>query len=322
MNSPIHHANDLDPALRYAPPRVRQQGQPTPDESAPPLDRPWQRDDGNDPDFSGDREIVEMQRRLALEPEWIPEPPQSSVDDGRDLWKITLRAGAVLVFAALTAWVVVTIPSARRFGTEVVQASFPQASTGTNLTGPLQSSIAPETPPDHAERDQGKRQVGIAATAAQEPTSRWDPAEQAPSTALAAASISQPAPVQAPVPAPVITTREPSPAPQRATVDFVTRQLDRDELASMLQRADDFIKSGDLSSARLLLRRAAEAGDVHAVLALAGTFDPNVLKTLGFPEGAADIAMASLWYERAEKLGSAEAQRRQQLLATAIHSAR
>ena len=124
-----------------------------------------------------------------------------------------------------------------------------------------------------------------------------------------------------PVPAPVMTTREPSPAPPRATLDFVTRQLDRDELASMLQRADDFIKSGDLSSARLLLRRAAEAGNVHAALTLASTFDPNVLKTLGLREGAADIAMARLWYERAEKLGSTEALRRLQPLATATNSA-
>jgi hypothetical protein len=327
MNSPIHHAKDLDPVLRYAPPRVRQQGQPTSDELTSPSDKRWQRDDGSDPDFSGDREIVAMQRRLALEPEWIPEPPQSSAGDGRDLWKIILRAGAVLVFAAVTAWIAVSIPGAKRFGTEVVRASFPQASTGTNLTGtslkgPSQSSTVPETPADQAERDQPKPQVGIVATAAQEPTSRRDPAEQAPSTAPAAASISQPAPVQAPVPAPVMTTREPSPAPQRPTLDFVTRQLDPAELASMLQRADDFIKSGDLSSARLLLRRAAEAGDVRAALALAGTFDPNVLKTLGFQEAAADIAKARLWYERAEKFGSAEAQQRLQLLATTIHPER
>ena len=32
MSSPIHHANDLAPALKYAPPRVRQQGRPPPDE--------------------------------------------------------------------------------------------------------------------------------------------------------------------------------------------------------------------------------------------------------------------------------------------------
>jgi TPR repeat protein len=84
----------------------------------------------------------------------------------------------------------------------------------------------------------------------------------------------------------------------------------------MLQRADDFIQSGDLSSARLLLRRAAEAGDVHAALTLAGTFDPNVLKALGFQDAAADAAMARLWYERAEKFGSAEAAQRLQQLTT------
>jgi hypothetical protein len=108
-----------------------------------------------------------------------------------------------------------------------------------------------------------------------------------------------------------------SSAPNRTLPEFVTRKLDRDELASMRQRADDFIKSGDLSSARLLLERGAEAGDARATLTLAGTFDPNVLKTLGFREGVADIAMARFWYDRAQKLDAAEAPRRIQELATA-----
>ncbi len=69
----------------------------------------------------------------------------------------------------------------------------------------------------------------------------------------------------------------------------------------MLKRGDDFIKSGDLSTARLLLRRAAEAGEGNAALTLAGTFDPNVLKALGFRD-AGDIAMARLWYERAGEI--------------------
>jgi TPR repeat protein len=93
--------------------------------------------------------------------------------------------------------------------------------------------------------------------------------------------------------------------------------LDADELASMLRRADDLIKSGDLSSARLLLRRVAEAGDAHAAFAFAGTFDPNVLKALGLEDGAPDIALAHRWYERAAQLGSADAPRRLQQLATA-----
>jgi TPR repeat protein len=42
-----------------------------------------------------------------------------------------------------------------------------------------------------------------------------------------------------------------------------------------------------------------------------------VLTTLGFQDGAADIESARLWYERAARLGSAEARDRLQQLATA-----
>jgi TPR repeat protein len=96
----------------------------------------------------------------------------------------------------------------------------------------------------------------------------------------------------------------------------VTRHIDADELAAMLRRAKDFIKASDLSSARLLLQRAVEAGSMQAALTLAGTFDPNVLAGEGFQGGAADIAMARLWYERAEQLGSSEAPRRLRQLAS------
>jgi TPR repeat protein len=84
----------------------------------------------------------------------------------------------------------------------------------------------------------------------------------------------------------------------------------------MLQRADDLIKSGDLSSARLLLTRVAEAGDARSSFTLAGTFDPNVLKALGVQDGVPGVALARLWYERAAQFGSADAPRRLQQLAT------
>jgi hypothetical protein len=60
------------------------------------------------------------------------------------------------------------------------------------------------------------------------------------------------------------------PTPPAMPPDFVTRQLERDEVVLLLKRGADFITSGDLSSARLVLQRAAEAGDMHAALALAG----------------------------------------------------
>jgi hypothetical protein len=327
MSSPIHHANDLDPALMYAPPRVREQGPPTSSESsAPPVDWPWRRRPDGNPDFSGDRKIIEVQRRLTLDPDWVPEPPAAV--DGRDLWKITLRAAGVLGFAALIAWVVVSIPSLRLIGSEVVQASFPGTSISAYLGGPIRSTIAAKTRPERSSAQAVLADKAVPESRrVQDAASRPEPSEPAPATVpstFATAALTQPTPVQ---PTPVATTREPtppppSPPPQRTAPDFVTRQLDRDELTSLLQRADDFIKSGDLSSARLLLRRAAEAGNAYAALTLAGTFDPNVVRKLGFQDGAADVAMARLWYERAEKFGSAEAPRRLQQLTTAANAAR
>ena len=116
--------------------------------------------------------------------------------------------------------------------------------------------------------------------------------------------------------APAEIARQQPELAQPTAPDLITRQLDGDEVTSLVKRGETFIMSGDLASARLLLQRAAEAGDVHAALALAGTFDPNLLGNgLG-----ADAAMARLWYVRAARLGSAEAAQRLQQLATQVNS--
>jgi TPR repeat protein len=73
---------------------------------------------------------------------------------------------------------------------------------------------------------------------------------------------------------------------------------------------------GDLSAARLVLQRAAEANDVEAALALAGTYDPFVLQKLRVYGVSADAAMARAWYEKAKELGSAEARQRLEILAS------
>jgi hypothetical protein len=65
---------------------------------------------------------------------------------------------------------------------------------------------------------------------------------------------------------------------QTVAPGLITRQLDRDEIAALLKRGENFIRSGDLASARLVLQRAAEAGDMHAALTLAATFDPNLFQ--------------------------------------------
>jgi hypothetical protein len=85
---------------------------------------------------------------------------------------------------------------------------------------------------------------------------------------------------------------------------------DREEVAALVSRGQTYLANGDVVSARLVFRRAAEAGDAQAALALGGTYDPLVLKSLGVIGVAADKAQARGWYQKAAGLGSREAPQR------------
>ena len=80
-------------------------------------------------------------------------------------------------------------------------------------------------------------------------------------------------------------------------------QLDADDLAALLKRGDELMASGDLAAARLVLQRAADAGDARAAWTLAGTYDPVVLEKLRVHGLAPNVAKARSWYERAKQLG-------------------
>lgn len=87
-------------------------------------------------------------------------------------------------------------------------------------------------------------------------------------------------------------------------------KLQPDEIEVLLQRGKDMLKLGDVSAARLVLRRAAEANNAEAALLLASTFDPIELGELGVMGVAPDLSQALSWYLKASALGSGEAQRR------------
>jgi hypothetical protein len=268
--------------------------------------------------------MVEMRQRLALEPDWIPEPPQDA-PPRRDLWPLALQASIALAVAAGAAWVVVSVPQVTQFGRSIMPTTSSEARIWTNSRSavPPSGAISPGAVRSVAISPiAAKAPAPLPQNAAAEPAMRHaaehpdTPAPAAPAAAIDAANVRAPADLETALAERARrASREGAAATPRAAPDFVTRQLDRDELASMLRRAGDFIKSGDLSSARLLLRRAAEAGSEEAALTLAGTFDPNVLAARGFQDGAADIALARLWYERAAQFGSSEAPRRLRQLA-------
>jgi hypothetical protein len=123
------------------------------------------------------------------------------------------------------------------------------------------------------------------------------PAAAAPLAAVAPVAVvpsaAPPAPAAPPVPA----------APQ-------VRRMDPDELANLMQRAQGFLATGDLPSARLLLERAADGADANAALMLARTYDPDVLGAQDIRNIVPEPAKARAWYQKAAQLGSADAQRR------------
>jgi hypothetical protein len=95
------------------------------------------------------------------------------------------------------------------------------------------------------------------------------------------------------------------------------RQLDGEEIAGLIKRGEQMVVTGDLAGARLLLRRAAEARNPRAALALAATYDPAVLSKLGAYGFKPDAEKAREWYAKAKDFGSAEAGRRLEQLAGA-----
>jgi hypothetical protein len=81
------------------------------------------------------------------------------------------------------------------------------------------------------------------------------------------------------------------------------------EGAKLMDRGRDLLRSGDVSSARLLFRRLADAGIADAALALAFTYDPVYITKHNLIGIAADETKARDWYHRASQLGSTEASR-------------
>jgi TPR repeat protein len=99
-----------------------------------------------------------------------------------------------------------------------------------------------------------------------------------------------------------------------------SRRQPNGELALLVQRGKDLIiiATGDLAAARLLLRRAAEANDAEAALALGTTYDPLIFLQLKIYGSKPDAAMARSWYEKAAELGSLAAPRRLKTLADGV----
>jgi hypothetical protein len=99
----------------------------------------------------------------------------------------------------------------------------------------------------------------------------------------------------------------PAPAPSESAP--ILPPLSDEQVAALIKRGQELLSLGDIGSARLLLKRAALAGNAQAALELAKTFDQAFLAEWGVLGLAPDATQAREWYERARELGSVEASR-------------
>ncbi len=311
MSSPVHHPDDLDAALRYAPPWARNwarkadtPGAASPGDAAGESPPTSPEEDEYEPSFDGDRAMLELQQRLSLDPDEEPEPPVR-IDDRPPLDRIALRLCAVAGIAALVAWVAISLP---------VNISLPikfSLPIKPHIEEIAHAAIAPALTATPVKLVHIHTAVAALPAESSAPVA---PAAEAPPTATPETSAAVPA---APTVVPVRVAEAPPEAtpesdeaapptdPQPAAKPVSKpKTLAPDEIAMLVKRGKDFLMTGDISSARLLLRRAAEAGNAEAALALGSTFDPAVIARLGAIGVEADAAKARQWYEKAAALGS------------------
>jgi hypothetical protein len=108
------------------------------------------------------------------------------------------------------------------------------------------------------------------------------------------ASVSAPPPPTSTLAAPASAAPVSAPPPPTSTLAApASAAPDHSEITGLLARGRTYLSDGDLASARVFLRRAAERNDPQAALALGGTYDPAELRRLGIPNFNAQADPAS-----------------------------
>lgn len=312
MSAPIRNEIDdrlLQTPTMYAPPWAREEARGAATEAAdqalaaseefrrvlppaPLLAEPKVRREP--PPFEGDLAVVRLRERASLDPVTVPPPPLSQ--RGSTTGALVARIAGAVGLAGLAAFLMVgTVPLKGAVKAESESVLPAQWSRFGSAAVPSQQA--------------GTQQ------AAEEPAALAD--------RFAATQVAALPPAEAPPPSPPVPARAVATVPMQAVpvegarADIVRRSLGGDEVAALYRRSRELIVQGDIAAARLLLTRAAEAGDARSALALGATYDPAALRKLGVLGLAADARQARAWYAKAAELGSEEAAKRLEQLAQA-----
>lgn len=310
-------------------------------------DTPWWR--GRPCIFEGDVAIVELRERLKLVPDQVPEPPlrrptRTPLAVVRRFALVALAAAAA--FSCYSLWT----PRQQTAAPQFEAASYEQSSPGSAqaavvlpaTAAPTEFATVPQAPAPTlrpiaplqwpASQDNDAAAGGFAdgigtssrATSPRPADAKVGAVSRAPAHQVEAAranaatrnTSASGAPVTgapatknpsvaiaAPSGAIAATAPTPTPTPRQPT-------MEANKSEALLARAQTYLMNGDVAAARLVLRRAAEAGVARAALALGDTYDPLVLKQLGVVGIVGDPNEAREWYRRAAELGSTDAPQR------------
>jgi hypothetical protein len=207
-----------------------------------------------------------------------------------------------------------TPPTPPAVAPEPAAPAAPAAPPSTSATSPEPAPAAPApepppvtAPPPAAEAAPAPAPAAPpaeppASVAAPDPAKTEPPAPEAPPPPP---QVVEPAPAPPPPPVlPIAPPPPPAPASRAAAPPSPAAQA----MLDMLQRrGDEMLATGDVSAARRLYERGVAGHSPRAALALARTYDPRVLATLGVKGIAGDVPAATRWYREALALGSEEA---------------
>jgi len=247
-----------------------------------------------DKPFEGDLAAKRLRERGSLDPVPVPGPP---VQERAAPVALLARVTGAIGLAALAAFVVVgTMPRplqasrqdnaevrpiwARLFAPPVEEP--PAIKADALVAQPVVSQRVISAPEPAALAD---RFAAVPVKAETEPAAAPHPLQEAPPALVSAPSL---------------------------------RPLDGEEVTLLLKRGEELIQQGDIAAARLMLTRAAEAGEARAALTLGGTYDADMLRKLGVMGVPPDAAKAHAWYEKAAQYGSGEATRRLEQFAQSV----
>lgn len=259
----------------------------------------------------------------SLDPSFMPPPP---MQERTNHWGMIKRITIAIAVAAPIAYFLVyyfsavTEPSSR--GPKLASADSQAAALPP--MPPMSQEAAP-LPPQPAPAVAPPQQTAVLAPPQPPRVPQPQAAAPQPTVVLSAPqAVAPPAPSASPPPLAWPERRETigvamapptaslsNPPVQRPMVphpaNAVVREMKADEIAMLMNQAEQFISAGDVVTARVLFQRAAEAGDAKAALALGASFDPALLAKMGVRGISPDVQQARNWYEKARDLGSSEA---------------